>query len=126
MQLSFDETQPIYEQIIHYLKKQIARRELGPGDRLPSQRRMARRVGVNPNTIQRAYRELEITELVETRRGKGTFISQDEQIIRGVRRDMAREAIQGFISEMQSIGFSGEEMLDKLKNELKVREGNER
>ena len=85
-----------------------------PGDKLPSQRELARKIEVNPNTIQRAYREMEILELVETRRGMGTFIKEDESMVITMKIEMAREAVYRFIEEMDSLGYTEEEILSLL------------
>ncbi|MFI5358818.1 MAG: GntR family transcriptional regulator [Halanaerobiales bacterium] len=118
MGLNFDTTKPIYEQIIDYIKKMIVRGELKPGDKLPSQRELARKIEVNPNTIQRAYREMEILELVETRRGMGTFIKEDESMVITMKIEMAREAVSRFLEEMNSLGYTEEEIVKFINNEL--------
>jgi GntR family transcriptional regulator len=69
--MDFDTAQPIYRQIIDDYKKKLIRGELKGGDRIPSQREYADMVKVNPNTVQRAYREMEAMKMVETVRGQG-------------------------------------------------------
>ncbi len=118
MKINFDATKPIYEQIIDQIKKMLIRQEMSPGEKLPSQRDLARLIEVNPNTIQRAYREMELLELVETRRGKGTFIKEDEKMMSEIRREMARDAANKFIEEMLSLGFSQTEIVTWIENEL--------
>ncbi len=76
MAINYDTTRPIYEQIIDYILKKLASGEFSAGSKLPSQREMAKVLSVNPNTVQRAYREMEIKDLVETRRGLGTFVTE--------------------------------------------------
>ena len=115
---NFSEEKPIYEQIINLIKRKVARGEFHPGDKLPSQRKMAAKLEVNPNTIQRAYREMESMDLVETKRGKGTFIINSEKIIYKIKTEMAEEAIERFIKEMVSLGFSEKEIMEKLENNL--------
>ncbi|NLJ83651.1 MAG: GntR family transcriptional regulator [Halanaerobiaceae bacterium] len=118
MGLYFDTTKPIYEQIIDYIKKMIVRGELKPGDKLPSQRELARKIEVNPNTIQRAYREMEMLELVETRRGMGTFVKEDESMVITMKNEMAREAVYRFIEEMHSLGYKEDDILSFINTEL--------
>lgn len=120
MQVNFDASKPIYEQIIDQVKKMLVRKELTPGDKLPSQRDMAREIEVNPNTIQRAYREMEVLGLVETRRGKGTFLKEDEGMVIDIKKEMAKDAASKFIKEMQSLGYSVEEIVECIKNETKA------
>lgn len=118
MKVNFDEAKPIYQQIIDQIKMMIVRGELEPGGKLPSQREMARRIEVNPNTIQRAYREMELLELVETKRGMGTFIKEDDEMITSIKAEMAHEAASRFVKEMTSLGFSLAEITDWVEKEL--------
>ena len=121
MKIDFDASKPIYEQVIDEIKKKIARGEIEPGDKLPSQREMAKEIQVNPNTIQRAYREMELLDLVETKRGRGTFIKDDDKVIKQINEQMAHAAVQNFIDEMISIGFKKEEVINLLKEEFERR-----
>lgn len=68
---------PIYEQIIHGVKESIIKGILQPGDKLPSVRELASVLTANPNTVSKAYSELERMNIIETLRGKGTFVSTD-------------------------------------------------
>jgi GntR family transcriptional regulator len=124
MYMNFNNSQPIYKQIIDYFKKQLVRGELHPGDRIPSQREYAERVRVNPNTVQRAYREMEIMQLVETIRGQGTFISNREAMIQELRNEMVENIIGHFILEMTSLGYQDRDLVGLLEKQLvKERDG---
>jgi GntR family transcriptional regulator len=68
---------PIYEQIINAVKESIIKGILQPGDKLPSVRELASMLTTNPNTVSKAYTELERIKIIETLRGKGTFVSAD-------------------------------------------------
>ena len=125
MDIDFDAAYPIYEQVIEEIKKEIVRGELKPGAKLPSQRQLARKIEVNPNTVQRAYREMEQRGLVETKRGRGTFIKDDDQVMIEIKKDMAETAVIDFIEEMISLGFKRENILKKVEAKLKRREDNE-
>lgn len=115
MKINFDAAKPIYEQIIEGIKKQIARGELNPGDKLPSQRKMATKAGVNPNTIQRSYREMETRQLVESKRGRGTFVKKSDKVVNGIKGEMANQATIKFIQEMLSLGFGESEIKRQLE-----------
>lgn len=118
MQLRFDPERPIYQQIIDEFKRAVARGELKPGDRIPSQRELATQARVNPNTVQRAYREMEWMGLVETLRGQGTFVTNEPEFLAGLRAEMADEAVQRFVSEMRRLGFSAQEILQRAERDL--------
>ncbi|MFW6022970.1 MAG: GntR family transcriptional regulator [Halanaerobiaceae bacterium] len=124
MQVNFDAAKPIYEQIIDQVKKMMVRGELNPGDKLPSQRDMARLIEVNPNTIQRAYREMELLDLVETKRGRGTFVKEDEEMVVEIKKEMARDAAKKFVGEMRSLGYTDEEIMKWIENEAVQRQEN--
>jgi len=115
MQLKLDQHAPIYMQIIDEFKRQIARGDLRPGDRIPSQRELATMVQVNPNTVQRAYREMELMGITETLRGQGTFITSDPVRLAEIRREMAGRALVGFVREMHALGYGCEEMVAMVR-----------
>jgi GntR family transcriptional regulator len=106
---------PIYRQIIDQVKSAIATGTLGPGDRLPTVRQLAVDLSVNPNTVSRAYNELELTGLVETHMGSGTFIG-NQRVERDEveRRRILEQICQEFLSRASSHGFTLEDILDNL------------
>ncbi|MBO8169199.1 MAG: GntR family transcriptional regulator [Thermoanaerobacteraceae bacterium] len=118
MQLNFDLRKPIYLQIVDEFKRSIARGELKPGDKIPSQRELAQKVKVNPNTVQKAYQEMERIKLVETLRGQGTFIRKDESVLKNIRDEMAREALRTFLQEMKALGFVPQDILALVETEV--------
>ncbi|MFW5787197.1 MAG: GntR family transcriptional regulator [Halanaerobiales bacterium] len=118
MQIKFDAAKPIYEQIIEEIKKMIVRGEMAPGDKLPSQRSLAKKIEVNPNTIQRAYREMENMGLIKTKRGLGTFVEEDERVVENIKEEMADNVIQYFVEEMFSLGFSSDKIINLLEEYL--------
>ncbi len=115
--MEFNTSQPIYKQIIDDFKKKLIRGELKEGDKIPSQREYAEQVRVNPNTVQRAYREMESMNMVETLRGQGTFISISADRLEEIKMEMAVNLVDYFISEMESLGYSQKDMFRILKQE---------
>ncbi|MFC7392362.1 GntR family transcriptional regulator [Scopulibacillus cellulosilyticus] len=111
----FNPSTPIYLQLANRICRQIIRNELSPGDKLPSVRGMAVHSGVNPNTVQRTYRELEGMEIVETRRGQGTFVTENETILNDMREHLKEEHISQFVQDMKEMGYTVNEMLEGLK-----------
>ena len=110
--MDFDATRPIYLQIIDLHKRALITGELKPGDKILSQRDFAQRYNVNPNTVQRAYREMEALGLVETLRGQGTFIAATEEMLDTMKQDMARSILDSFVQEMKILGFSLQQALE--------------
>ena len=121
--MDFNASQPIYKQIIDDFKKKLIRGELKEGDKIPSQREYAEQVRVNPNTVQRAYREMESMNMVETLRGQGTYISISADRLEEIKMEMAVNLVDYFISEMKSLGYSQEDIFRILKQEQSCREG---
>lgn len=118
MQLNFNSPKPIYLQMVDEVKKALARGELSPGDKIPSHKERAQLSQVNPNTVQRAYQEMEREGLTETLRGQGTFIRNDPDLLQSIRSEMAQNAVRLFIEEMRGLAIEPEEMTRMLHKEL--------
>lgn len=118
MSQSFNTTQPIYLQIVRRICRQVVRGELTAGAKLPSVREMAVQTGVNPNTIQRVYTELERLTIAETRRGLGSYITEDTARLEQLREDLKSEQIGSFIADMRETGFSPAEIVEGVRKEL--------
>ena len=116
--MKFNDNLPIYVQIMNLIKKRIIIGELKEGEKLASVRELSTELKVNPNTIQRSYQELEREDLVFTQRGMGTFVTEDKEIIHGLKNNMAATIVGEFLSNMKSLGFSQQEIIN-LINENK-------
>ncbi len=116
-QIQFNPNEPIYLQIVKLIKQAIASGELAPGDKLPSVREMSQKLSVNPNTLQRAYTELERQEVTETKRGLGSFVSHSHQDVSKLKETLARDIMKKSIEDLKTIGLTHEEM-KQLMNEL--------
>ncbi|WP_349408802.1 GntR family transcriptional regulator [Pseudalkalibacillus sp. SCS-8] len=121
----FQSTKPIYSQLADRINRQILRGELKPGDKLPSVREMALQVNVNPNTVQRTYRELEGMEIVESRRGQGTFVTENEEILNAMRERLKKDEISQFVEGMHAMGYKNEEIEEGLRNFLNDGKGDQ-
>ncbi len=110
---------PVFIQIMEKLKRDIVTGIYKPGDKLPSVRDLAGEAAVNPNTMQRAFSELEREGLVYTKRTNGRFITEDMAMISQLKEEMALDAISQFLNSMQQLGFSTQETLTLLKESLK-------
>lgn len=98
------------------IKKQIVSGALAPGDKLLSTRELANAYTINPNTAMRVYSELEAEGISFTRRGLGTFVSEDSALIEKLRHEMAEMFIENFLDEIKAIGCTKEEILDAINN----------
>lgn len=128
MNETFDPTRPIFLQIMEAIKKRTLKRVLGPGDPLPSVREMAKRMGVNPNTMARAYMELERERFITTKRGTGSFITGDVNRIDRERRNYVTRIGDAFLADLAEMGLDDEEidgLLERLKSQAVAAVGNQ-
>ncbi|WP_019004636.1 GntR family transcriptional regulator [Cohnella laeviribosi] len=105
LRFSLDLSQPLYEQVLEQVRSSIAKGEIALGEKIPSVREMAQALKINPNTVMRAYQELERERLTETRRGQGTFITTDAARVQEIRNKLAEQAVEQFLAKMESLGF---------------------
>jgi len=108
--MEFNNNLPIYIQIMNLIKSKIVSGEINGGDKLSSVRDLSKELKVNPNTIQRAYQELEREGIVFTQRGMGTYVTEDIQVIRSLKMNMASEIMNKFIDDMKRIGLNIDEI----------------
>jgi GntR family transcriptional regulator len=107
---------PIYRQIIQQIEYAVLSGRMRPGDRLPTIRSLAVDLRINPNTIAKAYNELEIRGLLITQVGNGTFISDKKpQGEEAARNSKIRETLDRFIREMEALGVSRKELAEMVK-----------
>lgn len=106
MQIEYDNTKPIYLQIMRLLNYKIVRGEYKPGDKLPSWVDAGLMFNVNHNTIARTYLAMSMEGIVNTRRGEGTFVTEDQSILDELHERMKQELLQDFVSEMNRLGYS--------------------
>ncbi len=116
--MNFNTTAPIYLQIMDLIKRDIVTGILAPGERVDSVRTLSEKFGVNLNTMQRACSELERVGIIDTQRGVGSFVTQDEKVIHALKQEMSDELIHRFISGMESIGYQKSEILESVRKVL--------
>jgi len=119
--MEFDLARPIYQQIIDHYKKMMIRGELRQGDKILSQREYAEKEKTNPNTVQRAYREMESMKLVETVRGQGTFVCISPEQLTMIRHEMAGAVMESCVVEMKALGFTDGEIRERLDGALQAK-----
>ncbi|RPF48031.1 DNA-binding transcriptional regulator YhcF (GntR family) [Hydrogenoanaerobacterium saccharovorans] len=112
---------PIYTQLVEQIELRIVSGQYHAGERLPAVRDMAAQAEVNPNTMQKALAELERKGLVYTQRTSGRYITEDEQMIRGLKDLLAQMQIKEFLEKMNNLGFTKQETLQLIQL---VMEGN--
>ena len=117
--MNFNPSIPIYLQIIDSIQQDIVTGRLARGERIDSVRSLSEKYSVNLNTVQRACTELERKGIINTQRGIGSFVTDDEGIIAQMKSELSNNMISEFIQGMQHIGFSQEEILSLVGKALK-------
>lgn len=110
MTWNLDNNMPIYLQLIDRIQRDIISGRYGPGDKLPSVRELAVEAAVNPNTMQKALSELERGGLVYSQRTSGRFITEDEELLKELKREQAAGYLAEFMANMHNLGLKDEEI----------------
>ena len=119
MPWNLDNDRPIYLQLMERIQHDIISGVYKPGDKLPSVRDLAVEAAVNPNTMQKALSELERCGLVYSQRTSRRFITDNTNMLKEMRTELAREHIQNFFEQMRKLGFSDEDTLEMIRNTIK-------
>ncbi len=110
---------PVYRQLIDQVRSGIASRALTAGDQLPTVRQLAVDLAINPNTVMRAYRELELGGLLETHQGTGTFIANKKLEKNSTERERQLVQMAGeCAARAGAAGFTVEDLIDRLRDLL--------
>ena len=115
MEFNFDNERPIYIQLVELIRVEIVSGKFKKGERIPSVRELALMMKVNPNTMQKALNELENQKLIYTERTNGKFVTEDEELIENIKKELAKEKVNNYLDSMNSIGISFEESLKYLQ-----------
>ncbi|MBE5866992.1 MAG: GntR family transcriptional regulator [Lachnospiraceae bacterium] len=115
MAWKLDSDRPIYAQIMERIQMQIVSGYYPPGGKLPTVRDLAAEAAVNPNTMQKAFSELERSGLIVTQRTNGRTVTEDKALIDEIRDNMARSHVTEFISRMKELGFTKEQVENLLE-----------
>lgn len=115
MAWSLNSDRPIYAQILEVIQLRIITSQYKPGGKIPSVRELAAEAGVNPNTMQKALAELERSGLVMAQRTSGRIVTEDMEMIKQTRNELAREQVHEFVNKMKELGFDQKEIMMLLE-----------
>jgi GntR family transcriptional regulator len=111
---------PIYQQLVEGVKKAVATGILQAGDKLPSVRELSTQITINPHTIAKAYQELEREGIIETRRGRGTFVaSRENQINQEEKRKLIDKMVDKILIEAFYMGIDEDELLSLIERRVR-------
>ena len=116
MEYQFTNDKPIYLQLMDVFKVAIISGELPKGARLESVRDLAMVAKVNPNTMQKALSELERIGLVRTERTSGRFITDDEELINSMKKEIAEKEIEEFLAKMDALGLTKDAVIKMISD----------
>lgn len=113
--MEFDTFRPIYIQIVEDIKTKIISGEYPCNMQLSAVRNLASELRVNPNTVQRAYQELEHEKLVYADRTNGRFVTDDMKLIKSLKEELTGKKIEEFLGAMKKLGITKQEIIHYLK-----------
>lgn len=115
MAWDLDADRPIYAQLVERIQMQIVSGQYPAGGKLPSVRELAAVAAVNPNTMQKAFAELERSGLIITQRTNGRTVTEDQQKIRDIKEALAQEHVNNFFTKMKELGYTEQEAIELLR-----------
>ena len=115
MAWDLDSDRPIYMQLVERIQMQIVSGVYPPGGKLPSVRELAMVAAVNPNTMQKAFAELERSGLIITQRTNGRTVTEDAEMIQRIRRELAKDHLEVFFTRMKELGYTKKEIVDLIQ-----------
>ncbi|WP_017729004.1 GntR family transcriptional regulator [Halalkalibacterium ligniniphilum] len=115
MNINFNTKEPRYIQIVRYFIYQIINGKLIPGESIPSRRELASILGVNVNTVQRAYSELERQKIIVTELGKGSYIENNHLRIKQIRTSLINNSLDTFLKQIEPLNVDYDELVTLIK-----------
>jgi GntR family transcriptional regulator len=125
-ELDMRSRKPIYEQLVDKMKELIMNEVIKPDEQLPSVRTLATQLTINPNTIQKAYRELETQGFIYSIKGKGNFVNPNNQIKDLEKIEAVKKELEKLIVEALYLGIKADELIDLIQNSDASKGGGER
>ena len=116
LDVSFNNRDPVYLQVVRYFKVELATGKLEPGQVIPSRREVAGLFKINPNTAQKAYKEMEEQRLIITEGNSPSRITTDGQVLNIIREELIHDAVDVFVASIRKINVPVDELLDIVKN----------
>lgn len=110
---------PVYEQIVQYFKEQISSGAFLPGSTVLSRRELAARLKVNPNTVQRAYKEMEEMGLIHTEGNSPSKITENQALINKIRTELINGTLQEFLQAARKLGLQEDDVVELVRASFK-------
>jgi len=120
----FNSRDPIYLQLIDYFKNQLVGGHWQLGEELPSRRQIARQFNINPNTVQRAFSEMEEMKWIYTEPNRPSRVTEDPSLIQKMKQEFVEDAVKEFVTSIQTIDISYEEVTTLIAEEIENQKDN--
>ena len=117
-QVNFNSRDPIYLQVIDHFRRKLVGNELGLGEELPSRRQIASQLGINPNTVQRAFSEMEEKCWIYTEPNRPSRVTENPAVIQALKQEYVRKAVKDFVASIQTIDITYKEISELLAEEI--------
>jgi DNA-binding transcriptional regulator YhcF (GntR family) len=121
LNVTFNKRDPIYLQVIQYFKRQIVSGEFDPGDEMPSRRQLANQLKINPNTVQRAYSEMEEQRLIYTEPNRPSRVTADASVLNQLKREWLDQAVNTFVSAIDPIDIPLDDIVHLIEEKMHTR-----
>jgi GntR family transcriptional regulator len=120
IRIDSDSAMPIYMQIVHSIKHQVATGRLKPGVQLPTVREMATDLRINPNTVARAYDSLDTDGVITTQQGRGTYVREhpDDAHLTRVRQEELKAMMDNVVTKALSLGYNADEVKEAFNVQI--------
>ena len=115
-EVAFNNRDPVYLQVVRHFKEQIATGRLAAGQVIPSRRELGALMKINPNTVQKAYKEMEEQQLIITEGNSPSRITNDTKLLNQIRSELLGEAVSAFVASVRKIDVPVDELLQLVRN----------
>ena len=115
-EVAFNNRDPVYLQVVRHFKEQIATGRLVVGQVIPSRRELGALMKINPNTVQKAYKEMEEQQLIITEGNSPSRITNDTKLLNQIRSELLGEAVSAFVASVRKIDVPVDELLQLVRN----------
>jgi len=117
-QVNFNRRDPIYLQVIEYFRRKFVGDELLLGEELPSRRQIASQLGINPNTVQRAFSEMEEKHWIYTEPNRPSRVTENPAVIQALKQEYVQKAVKEFVASIQTIDITYEQVAELIADEI--------
>lgn len=121
LNVNFNKRDPIYLQVMQYFKRLIVSGKLDPGEEMPSRRQLANQLKINPNTVQRAYSEMEVQRLIYTEPNRPSRVTEDPEVLHQLKTEWLNRAVNTFVAAIDPIDIPLDDIVTLIEKQMNNR-----